>query len=96
MLLPVRTAVLNYLFDVKDADVNEIMKALEPTYGSEKQFTKARFIDHVMSLEANGLVEEVGHGLDAKGELSVRYKINDEGRHSVTKYISPAFRPKRA
>jgi hypothetical protein len=75
-LLPVRTAVLKYLFDKQEGDVNEIMKALEPLYGMEKQFTKTRFIDHVMSLEANGLVNEAGYGLDAKGELSIRYKIN--------------------
>jgi len=92
MLLPVRTAVLNYLFDVKDADVNEIMNALEPMYGTEKQFTKVRFVDHVMSLEANGLVEETGYGLDAKSELSVRYKINDEGIHSIKKYLPKGFR----
>ncbi len=92
MLLPVRTAVLNYMFDVKEADVNEIMKALEHLYGKEKQFTKARFVDHVMSLEANGLLEETGYGLDAKGELSVRYKINSDGKHFVKKYISPQYR----
>lgn len=91
-LLPVRTAVLNYLFDVNDADVNEIMKALESTYGKEKQFTKARFIDHVMSLEANGLVEETSYGLDSNYELSVRYKINDEGINSVKKYVPKQFR----
>lgn len=94
MLLPVRTAVLNYLYDTKDADVNEIMKALEPIYGKEKQFTKVRFIDHVMSLEANGLVEEVSYGLDAANELSVRYKINGEGKSNIEKYVAKEFRKK--
>lgn len=86
-LLPVRTAVLTYLFDVKEADLNEIMSALAPLYGQEKQFTKARFVDHVMSLEANGLVEETGYGLDENNELSVRYRINAEGISSVKKYV---------
>ena len=86
-LLPVRTAVLKHLFDKQDGDVNEIMKALESLYGKEKQFTKARFIDHVMSLEANGLVNEVGYGLDKNGELSVRYKINDDGINTIKKYV---------
>ena len=49
-LLPVRTAVLKFLYDKQEGDVIEIMKALKPLYGNEKQFTKARFIDHVMSL----------------------------------------------
>lgn len=86
-LLPVRTAVLKYLFDNQDGDVNEIMKALKPKYGEEKQFTKARFIDHVMSLEANGMINEIGYGLDENGELSVRYKINDDGIHTIKKYV---------
>jgi DNA-binding transcriptional ArsR family regulator len=96
VLLPVRTAVLNYLFDVKEADVNQIMKALKPMYGTESQFNKTRFIDHVMSLEANGLVEETGYGLDDQGELSVRYKLNDEGIHSVKKYIPKAWRKNKS
>ena len=86
-LLPARTAVLKYLFDHDDGDVNEIMKSLKSSYGDEKQFTKARFVDHVMSLEANGLVNEVGYGLDERGDLSVRYKINDEGIHAIKKYV---------
>lgn len=93
-LLPVRTAALNYLFDVQDGDVKEIMKALEPIYGKEKQFTEVRFIDHVMSLEANGLVDEIGYGLDENKELSVRYKINDEGIKTINKYVPQKWRNK--
>lgn len=96
MLLPVRTAVLNYLFDVKEADVDQIMDALKPMYGTETQFNKARFVDHVMSLEANGLVEETGYGLDENGELSVRYKLNEEGINSVKKYIPKAWRKNKS
>lgn len=86
-LLPARTAVLKYLYDNDDGDVNEIMKYLKGVYGREGQFTKARFIDHVMSLEANGLVNETGYELDENGELSIRYKINDDGIHSIQKYV---------
>jgi len=86
-LLPARTAVLKYLFDNEDGDVEEIMDSLRDIYGKEKQFTKSRFIDHVMSLEANGLIYEIGYGLDDHGELSVRYKINDDGIHAVEKYV---------
>lgn len=87
-LLPVRTAVLKYLFDNEGGDVEEIMKSLKDMYGKEKQFTKARFVDHVMSLEANGLVNETGYELDEKGELRVRYKINDDGIHTIEKYVN--------
>lgn len=30
MLLPARTAVLNYLYGVKSADIGQIMEALKP------------------------------------------------------------------
>lgn len=86
-LLPVRTAVLKYLYDKKEGDVNEIMSALQPIYGQERQFTKARFIDHVMSLEANGLIYETGFDLDANGELAVRYQINADGISTIDKYV---------
>jgi hypothetical protein len=86
-LLPVRTAVLKYLYDKKEGDVNEIMKSLKSIYGNEGQFTKARFIDHVMSLEANGLINESGYSLDENGELLVRYKINDDGMNTINKYV---------
>lgn len=86
-LLPVRTAVLKYLYDKRVGDVSEIMNGLKSMYGTEKQFTKARFIDHVMSLEANGLINEVGYDLDEKGELRVRYQINEDGVNTIKKYV---------
>lgn len=86
-LLPVRTAVLKYLYDKHEGDVNDIMAALKPLYGNEKQFIKSRFVDHVMSLEANGLINEAGYGLDDNGELIVRYKINEDGINTINKYV---------
>lgn len=86
-LLPVRTAVLKYLYEKQEGDVNEIMNALKPMYGTEKQFTKERFIDHVMSLEANGLINEISHDLDEAGNLRIRYKINEDGINTINKYI---------
>ena len=56
MLLPATTAALNYLYGVESADVAQIMEALKPQYGGERQFTKQRYLAHVMSLEANGLL----------------------------------------
>ena len=90
MLLPARTAVLNYLYGVKSADIKEIMEALKPQYGGERQFTKARYLDHVMSLEANGLLES--YSLDEAGELSLRYVINRDGKATVEKYVPKKYR----
>ena len=93
MLLPARTAVLNYLYDVKNADVTEIMEALKPLYGGERQFSRDRYLDHVMSLEANGLLNLERYELDQAGELSLRYAINEDGRTAVDKYVPKKYRP---
>lgn len=94
MLLPARTAVLNYLYGVKNADVDQIMEALRPEYGGERQFTKERYMDHVMSLEANGMINLSSYDLDKSGELRMCYEINDEGRSAVDKYVDKKYRHK--
>lgn len=94
MLLPVRMAVLNYLSSVENADVNEIMEAMRPLYGKERQFTKDAYLDHVMSLEANGLCSLIRYELDDKDELSLRFAINDDGRAAVEKYVPAKYRNK--
>jgi hypothetical protein len=91
MLLPVRTAVLNYLYGVKSADIDKIMENLKPLYGSEGQFTKKRFLDHVMSLEANGMIDMESYELDENQELSLIFRINDEGRKAVKRYIPKKY-----
>ena len=94
MLLPARMAVLNYLSSVGNADVNEIMEAMRPLYGKERQFTKDAYLDHVMSLEANGLCSLIRYELDDKDELSLRFAINDDGRSAVEKYVPAKYRNK--
>ena len=94
MLLPARMAVPNYLSSVENADVNEIMEAMRPLYGKERQFTKDAYLDHVMSLEANGLCSLIRYELDDKDELSLRFAINDDGRAAVEKYVPAKYRNK--
>ena len=94
MLLPARMAVLNYLSSVENADVNEIMEAMRPLYGKERQFTKDAYLDHVMSLEANGLCSLIRYELDDKDQLSLRFAINDDGRSAVEKYVPAKYRNK--
>ena len=94
MLLPARMAVLNYLSSVENADVNEIMEAMRPLYGKARQFTKDAYLDHVMSLEANGLCSLIRYELDDKDELSLRFAINDDGRSAVEKYVPAKYRNK--
>lgn len=94
MLLPARMAVLNYLSSVENADVNEVMEAMRPLYGKERQFTKDAYLDHIMSLEANGLCSLIRYELDDHDELSLRFAINEDGRCAVEKYVPAKFRNK--
>ena len=92
MLLPARMAVLNYLSTVSNASINEIMAAMKPMYGGEGQFTKELYLDHTMSLEANGLCDMTSYELDKTGDLSLRFEINDAGRDAVTRYVPDRFK----
>lgn len=92
MLLPARMAVLNYLSTVENADINEIMESMKSQYGHEKQFTKQMYLDHAMSLEANGMCSLVSHELDENGDLSLRFAITDDGRTTVEKYVPAKYR----
>lgn len=94
MLLPARTAVLNYLYQAGEADIDEIMAALKPMYGTEKQFNKNMFLEHAMSLEANGLAEMKSYDIGQNDELVLRYQITGDGRSTVEKYVPAKFRSK--
>ncbi|WP_333646480.1 hypothetical protein [Lacrimispora sp.] len=92
MLLPARTAVLNYLYGVKNADIAQIMEALKPIYGGERPFNKTCYLDHVMSLEANGLVSLCKYDLDENGELRMYFEISEDGKATVDKYVDKRYR----
>lgn len=91
MVLPARTAVLNQLNKDNCLSVDEIMQKLQPDYGTEGQFTKDMFTEHCMALEANGMVEMAGYDLDDDGELNIQFRITDDGRHTVKKYVSKQY-----
>ncbi|MCI1985756.1 MAG: hypothetical protein LKJ69_12885 [Lactobacillus sp.] len=91
MLLPARTAVLNELYKKGNATVEEIMADLKCKYGTERQFTKKLYSDHCMALEANGMVELSGYELDDAGELQMEYRITDDGRSTVHKYVAKKY-----
>lgn len=86
-LLPLRFRMLHYISTVDKACADEIMKALEPEYGKEKQFTKEVFVEHLMDMKANFVIDDNDVALNDKGELIIYYSINDEGRRLLKKYL---------
>jgi len=85
-LLPIRSRILDYLSTVDNANVSQVKTALEPEYGSERQFTWKSVYNHLMNLKENELLEELGYEM-IDGNLETYYMINDEGRKLVSKYV---------
>ncbi|MBO0451931.1 MULTISPECIES: hypothetical protein [Enterococcus] len=92
MVLPSRMAVLNYMSDGEEVDVKSVMSALKKDYGNEGQFNKKMYLDHLLALEANGLVEMTSYDLDSENELVMRYQITEDGEQTVSKYVDAAYR----
>ena len=92
MLLPSRMAVLNQMYDEKTVNVDSVMDALRADYGNEKQFNSKMYLDHLLALEANGLVEMSSYNLDEKDNLVMHYAITEDGRHTVDKYVDQTYR----
>ena len=92
MLLPARMAVLNQLSKVKKLSISEAMEDLTRDYGQAGQFNSSAYLEHFMSLEANGFAELVDYQLTKDGNLELFYSITEDGKASVEKYISQKFR----
>lgn len=92
MLLPTRMAVLNHLDKVGTANLNEVMESLQPLYGSEKQFNKDLYLDHLMALEANGYLHLKDYSLGEDDELVLSFEITEDGQQAVGKYVPQDYR----
>lgn len=92
MLLPIRSRVLHFIATEKSAHISEVMAGLEADYGSERQFTRANFVEHLLSLKENGLIDEESHLVTEEGDLQIVYAINDEGVNTINKYLPKKWR----
>lgn len=91
MLLPMRFRVLTELATNGAQDTAQIMQSLAPEYGSERQFTKKMIDNHLQSLRAVGLVEDVDVSLDESEGLIRIAGITDAGR-KLLKYLPKEWR----
>lgn len=92
MLLPIRSRVLHFIAKEKSAHIVDVMNGLHAEYGTERQFTRPNFIEHLLSLKENGLIEEKSHLITEDGELQIVYAINDEGISTINKYLPKKWR----
>lgn len=92
MLLPIRSRVLHFLAANKRGNIKTVMAGLEEEYGSERQFTYNNFLDHLLSLKENGLIDEDTYEIDEKGMLIIDYVVNEEGINTIKKYLPKKYR----
>lgn len=92
MLLPTRMAVLNYIYLHGESNVEQVMAGLKTDYGNEKQFNAEMYLEHLMALEANGLLKLSKYELDDQNELLLSYAITDEGKAAVDTYIPGCYK----
>ncbi|WP_094607002.1 hypothetical protein SPSIL_048580 [Sporomusa silvacetica DSM 10669] len=85
--LPLRFRMLHYISTVDKTCADEIMQALKPEYGTEKQFTKDVFVEHLLDMKANFVIDDNDVLLDDKGELVIYYSISDEGKRLLKTYL---------
>lgn len=92
MLLPIRSRVLHYIAVNGVSTVDSVMDGLKEDYGSERQFTQPNFVEHMLSLKENGLIDELSYDLDDAGNLQIEYDINEEGINTINKYLPKKWR----
>jgi len=94
MLLPIRSRVLHFIGSNQGSknNINTVMEGLKAEYGSERQFTYANFLDHLLSLKENGLIDEDTYEIDKDGQLVIDYVINEEGLNTINKYLPQKWR----
>lgn len=64
----------------------DVMKALEPEYGGERQFNKKRIELYLTALSCVSMIHETDFDFDADGDLLIYYEISELGKKRV-KYL---------
>ena len=91
-ILPLRFRMLHFFSTVKEVSADSILEGLKDEYGSERQFSKKNFVEHLLTMKENGIIDETKLELDKNGELKIYYAINDEGRSLLKKYLPKSWR----
>ncbi|MBL1224666.1 hypothetical protein [Enterococcus sp. BWR-S5] len=96
MLLPIRSRVLHYIAVTGVSTVDSVMEGLKEEYGTERQFTQPNFVEHMLSLKENGLIDEISYDLDENNQLQIEYNINEEGINTINKYLPKKWHLEKA
>lgn len=84
---PLNYAILKYVTSVDEASPDDVMRVLEPVYGSFKAFKKNEILNALLTAEANGLLEETRCDLDDAGNVRLYFHAPQEGAATINNYI---------
>jgi len=87
-MLPLNYAILKIFEDAsRDLCVYDVMDALRGQYSKFKAFTESYVTEALMSGQFNGLLDETSFEFDENKNLRVYYRVNEEGKKVIGKYI---------
>ena len=92
-LMPLYYAIMKEFMDGAEHGAPDVIAALEPAYGGYKLLTPKDVGEALATAKENGLVDESSFGLDERGDLLVRYRVNDFGRDMIDRYIGKYSNP---
>ncbi|MDR0880851.1 MAG: hypothetical protein LBN09_09200 [Clostridioides sp.] len=84
---PLNYAILKHFTTVKEANAEDVVRALKREYGKFKALNEKDVQSSLMTAEANGILEETRFELDSKGKLVVYYHANEDGKATINRYI---------
>ncbi len=89
MKLPFKVAIMQHfiLNADKSFDVNEILEAMKPVYGKERQCNLDRIDYYLRAMLNVNILETASIELTGDKDLDIRYKITSHGIE-MKKYIS--------
>lgn len=88
MKLPFKVAIMQHFILNPDTsfDVNEILEAMKPVYGKERQCNPVRIDYYLRAMLNVNILETASIELVGEKDLDVRYKITNHGIE-MKKYI---------
>lgn len=86
-LQPLYYAIIEHFKgDVEDC-AQGVVETLSRDYAGYKLLNEEDVAEALATAKENGILEEVGYGVDAEGELVIRYRMSDFGKAMVGKYL---------
>ena len=86
-LMPLYYAIVKHFMDGGKHCAQDVIDALEPSYGGYKLLTRKDVEEALATAKENGLLDEVDYGLDAQGGLRVYFRVTEFGRDMIDRYI---------